>query len=50
MAKPASDGRVGLQPNRERPARELEERIPVAGEYALQSRPEVAREIRALTS
>ena len=45
----AHDG-VGLQPYREMPARELDEEIPVVGEYALRRRTEVVGKVRVLMS
>ena len=46
----AHDGRVGLQPYQEMPARELDEEIPVVGEYALRRRTEVVGKVRVLKS
>jgi hypothetical protein len=46
----AHDGRVGLQPHREMPARALDEGIPVVGEYALHRRTGAVGKVRVLTS
>ena len=47
----AHEGRVGLQPYREMPGRELDEVIPVVGEYALHRRTKVLGKVaRVLTS
>jgi len=46
----AHDGRMGSQPDREMPARELDEEIPVVGEYALRRRSEVMGKVRVLRS
>jgi len=47
---PAHDHRVGRQPCREKQAPELDEAIPVFGEYALQKQAEVANKLRVPTS
>jgi hypothetical protein len=46
----AQDGRMGLEPCREMPARELDEEIPVAGEYPLRRRSEAMGKVRVLRS
>jgi hypothetical protein len=46
----AHDDQVGLQPHRETLARELDEEIPVAGEYALHRRSGVVGKMRVMTS
>ena len=43
LGRLAHEGRAGIQPYREMPARELDEGIPVVGEYALHRRTKVAR-------
>ena len=50
VGRPAHDGRVGLQPYREMPARELDEGIPVVEEYALHRRAGIAGKVRVLTT
>ena len=47
---PAHNGQAGLQPCREMQAAELDEAIPVLGEYALQKRTRVASKVRVLTA
>jgi len=46
----ARDGRMGLEPCREMPVRELDEEIPVAGEYSLRRRSEAMSKARVLRS
>jgi hypothetical protein len=46
----AQDGRMGLESCREMPARELDENIPVAGEYPLRRRSEAVGKVRVLRS
>jgi hypothetical protein len=51
VGRPAHGGRVGLQPYREMPARELDKGIPVVEEYALHRRTKVVGKVaRVLTS
>jgi hypothetical protein len=50
VGRPAYDGRVGLPPYREMPARELFEGIPVVEEYAVHRRTGVPGKVCVLTS
>jgi hypothetical protein len=50
VARPAHDRQVGRKPCREKQAPELDEAIPVVGDYALQKRAGAAKELRVLTS
>ena len=47
---PAHDRQVGRKPCREKQAPELDEAIPVVGDYALQKRAGAANKLRLLTS